>query len=152
MCLNLECQTCPLPMLKISCCLRSTRHYKWQRRLDCNRLMNTFSIFIPYIESSQPHRDLRFLLNWNLVQVLRSLILLDRKALNAWCLLRRLPFYVLLRIFQHHYNRITAQEELRDIPVLVNWLCTFSLASSGHLRPHLSHIFKNHIHVPIEGS
>lgn len=53
------------------------------------------------------------------------------------------------RISQHDDDRVTPQEHLRNITILVHWLrLLLPLPALWNFRPHLFHVLQDHVAMP----
>ena len=55
------------------------------------------------------------------------------------------------RVPQDQNNAIASQEHLADIPLSGHGVAFLASISLGHLGPHLAHVLKHHVHMPVEG-
>ena len=54
------------------------------------------------------------------------------------------------RISQNQNHRITPEEHLGDVSVLINRLCLFPFPRLGCFSPHFFNVLENHVTMPIE--
>lgn len=56
------------------------------------------------------------------------------------------------RVPQHHNDRVSSQEHFGDVAILIHGLrLLLAFATLGYLRPHLLHVFQNHVAMSVEG-